>query len=375
MKLGHRLGACAAAAAAALFGLAWLTLASMGELGSVQIPLVAAAAVLAGVGAWSAREALAEGRRRGGGIGGIPEAVRRIAAGDLAGKLPPAPAGDEAARGLLESLEKLRRMLAEVRDRIEVVGSAAQTLEAVGSTIAGNAEETKAQVKVISESAEGAGRNVHAVAAAVEEMSASVGDISKNTQEAAGSAKSAVSIVGQAQARVAQLGSSSANIGRVLKLINAIAAQTHLLAINATIEAARAGEAGRGFAVVAGEVKELAGQTARATGDIGKLIETIQQDAGGVAQSMLQLGETVNRINGTTVLIAAAVEEQAATSRDISRNMAEAARSSGEIARSISGLVDAAENTVAGAAETMRASHTLSELAHEVRGLAGKSGN
>ena len=144
-------------------------------------------------------------------------------------------------------------------------------------------------------------------------------------------------------ATVAKLGESSAEIGNVIKVITSIAQQTNLLALNATIEAARAGEAGKGFAVVANEVKELAKQTAKATEDISRKIEAIQNDTKGAVEAIAQIGKIINQINDIQNTIASAVEEQTATTGEISRNVAEAAKGSNEIAQNITGVAQAAQ--------------------------------
>ena len=134
----------------------------------------------------------------------------------------------------------------------------------------------------------------------------------------------------------------------MIKVITSIAQQTNLLALNATIEAARAGEAGKGFAVVANEVKELAKETAKATEDISRKIEAIQTDTKGAVEAIGQIGKMIIQINDIQNTIASAVEEQSATTNEISRNLAEAARGSTEIAQNITGVAEAARSTTAG---------------------------
>ena len=129
-----------------------------------------------------------------------------------------------------------------------------------------------------------------------------------------------------ANATVAKLGESSAEIGQVIKVITSIAQQTNLLALNATIEAARAGDAGKGFAVVANEVKELAKQTAKATEDISQKITAIQDDTKRAVESIGSITAIINQINDISGTIATAVEEQSATTNEMSRNVQEAAK-------------------------------------------------
>ncbi len=177
--------------------------------------------------------------------------------------------------------------------------------------------------------------NSSTVAAATEEMSASIKEIAGNSSSASKVAMNAVETSGQASKTVEKLGDSSREIGQVIKLITTIAGQTNLLALNATIEAARAGEAGKGFAVVASEVKELARQTAKATEDIGRMIEAIQQGTSGATDGISKIHGVITQIHEYEQSIAAAVEEQSAVITDISRN-AQAASDSAKETRSAS---------------------------------------
>ncbi len=156
-------------------------------------------------------------------------------------------------------------------------------------------------------------------------MSASIREIAQNANEAARVAAGAVTEAEATNQTIARLGESSKEIGDVVKVISAIAGQTNLLALNATIEAARAGEAGKGFAVVADEVKELARETARATEDIARRVEAIQADTGGAVAAIGRIGEVIGQINDYQLTIASAVEEQTATTNEMSRSVAEAA--------------------------------------------------
>ena len=171
---------------------------------------------------------------------------------------------------------------------------------------------------------------------------------------------------------VKKLGESSHEIGKVIKVITSIAQQTNLLALNATIEAARAGEAGKGFAVVANEVKELAKQTAKATGDIGQKIEAIQGDTKGAMTAIEEIGTIINQINDISNSIASAVEEQTVTTNEISRSVSDAASGVGEIARNIGGVAVAAKDTTQGASDTQKASQELSRIASRLGTVVAK---
>jgi methyl-accepting chemotaxis protein len=173
-------------------------------------------------------------------------------------------------------------------------------------------------------------------------------------------------------ATVQKLGESSAEIGKVIKVITSIAEQTNMLALNATIEAARAGEAGKGFAVVANEVKELAKETAHATDDISRMIEAIQADTKGAVDAIQQIGAVINQINDISNTIASAVEEQTATTHEISRNVVEAAKGSGEIAQNITAVAQAAETTTEGAGNSQKAATDLARMAAELQKLVAQ---
>ena len=252
------------------------------------------------------------------------------------------------------------------------LSSSSEQLTAVSQQMAGNAEETAVQANVVSETSEQVSKNVSSVASAAEQMQLSIREISKNANESARVAKSAVSAAHATNETVKKLGESSHEIGKVIKVITSIAQQTNLLALNATIEAARAGEAGKGFAVVANEVKELAKQTAKATGDIGQKIEAIQGDTKGAMTAIEEIGTIINQINDISNSIASAVEEQTVTTNEISRSVSDAASGVGEIARNIGGVAVAAKDTTQGASDTQKASQELSRIASRLGTVVAK---
>lgn len=275
----------------------------------------------------------------------------------------------QLGEGLGAFLADLRESVGGIAKNAVSLGEASGHLTDVGLQMRGAAEETAAQANVVSAAAEEVSRNVQTVATGSEEMGASIREIAKNAADAARVAMHGVKVADTTNATVAKLGESSAEIGKVIKVITSIAQQTNLLALNATIEAARAGEAGKGFAVVANEVKELAKETAKATEDIGQKIEAIQGDTRGAVAAIREISQIINQISDIQATIASAVEEQTATTNEIGRNVAEAARGAAEIARSITGVAQAAQYTTTGAADSQHQAVELARMAAELREL------
>jgi methyl-accepting chemotaxis protein len=300
--------------------------------------------------------------------------VDRMAAGDLTLELEIVQTDEIGNLGMM-----LNRFFATIRGAMSIIsihaaelGEASHGLGQVSDEMRAHADETSSQANLASASAEQVSASVQTVAIAVEELSASISEIAANASHAAGTASTAVARAQAANSTIASLESSSSEIGKVSQVITSIAEQTNLLALNATIEAARAGEAGRGFAVVANEVKELARETASATEDIRHRIEAIQQDSRKAIESIAEISGIVTSIHDIQATIAAAVDQQTATTAEIGRNITEAAQGSSEIAAGVTGVARAAEGTARGAEATLAAAASLAEMSAELQRTVGQ---
>ena len=291
----------------------------------------------------------------------ISERVKDIAEGDLTKRSDITDQDEigDLARWLNLAMVRLDETIRAISQNALQVASASEAMVVTSQQIAARSEETSGQANLVSQAARDVSQNLQTVATGAKEMGESIRDIAKNATDASAVATSAVRVAETTTATVSKLGASSHEIGKVIKIITAITKQTNLLALNATIEAARAGEAGKGFAVVANEVKELAKETAKATEDIGGKIEAIQSDTRAAVEAIASISRVISQVNDISATIATAVEEQNATTDEMSRNVNEAARSSGEITTNIAGVAEAARTTTQGARDSHKASQQL----------------
>ena len=200
---------------------------------------------------------------------------------------------------------------------------------------------------------------MQAVASGAEELAASVGEISRQAADALSISTKAVEQANETNKIVSGLALAAQKIGDVVKLINNIAEQTNLLALNATIEAARAGEAGRGFAVVASEVKSLATQTSKATDEISGQIAEVQNSTTSAVNVIEAISQTISRINEISAAIAASVEEQSSVTQNMSENMQVAARGVTEINASMTEIASAAQSVDVATRKVKEASRAI----------------
>ncbi len=277
----------------------------------------------------------------------------------------------QMARLLNVAQASLRTILHSVTETADESVHESEVLAAASAQLAAALNETSAQAGVVAAAAEQVSTNVQTVAAGSEQMSASIREIAQNAQEATSVARTAATTAEATNVTVSRLGDSSREIGDVIKTITSIAEQTNLLALNATIEAARAGEAGKGFAVVASEVKELAAESARAAEDVARRVEAIQSDTSSAVSAIAQIGEIIGTINNYQMTIASAVEEQTATTNEMSRSAAEAATGSSQIAANINSVATVVEESTAAInsmdqtiAKVSSSANNLSERVH-----------
>ncbi len=224
------------------------------------------------------------------------------------------------------------------------------------------------QLAAVARASAEATSNVQTVASAAEQLSSSIAEISRQVDEAAKISTGASDITVATNAKIQDLAAAADRIGQVVQLINDIASQTNLLALNATIEAARAGDAGKGFAVVAGEVKNLATQTARATGEISSQISAVQDETKRAVEAIQTIGTVIEQVREISSGIASAVEEQGAATREIARNVQEVVQGTTEVSRNIDTVATAVEGAAQIAEKTRDSADALAKGADTLQG-------
>jgi methyl-accepting chemotaxis protein len=279
-------------------------------------------------------------------------------------------------RGSQERSEARNRLATDLDESMsataQAVSAAAGQLQNTASALAGSADHASKETAAVAAAAEQTSANVETVAAAAEELSTSISEISRRVGHSAEIARDAVEVAHQTDGVVRSLADAAARIGEVVQLINDIAGQTNLLALNATIEAARAGDAGKGFAVVANEVKGLANQTARATGDISNQITAIQATSGEAVRAIQEIGITIERMSGIAAEIAGSVEQQGLATREIARNVADAAAGAQEVSLHIAVISRAVGETGTAARDVRSAADRLADDSHSLQSDLGR---
>jgi len=338
-------------------------------------------------------------------LGGLTAGMKELAAGNLSVVLPGLDRADEVgdmaqavenfkvraeqeAREEAEAKVQQEQMAAERRQAemkkladgfeaavgriVDTVSSASTELEASATTLTTTADRAQVLTATVVTASEQASTNVRSVASATEEMALSINEISRQVRESAKIATDAVDQARKTNGRVSELSKAASRIGDVVELIDSIAGQTNLLALNATIEAARAGDAGRGFAVVAAEVKALAEQTSKATGEIGQQITGIQAATQESVGAIREISGTIERLSEIASTIAVAVEQQGAATQEISRNVQQAAQGTQQVSANITDVQRGASETGSASSQVLSAAQSLSSDSNRLKLEVGR---
>lgn len=339
--------------------------------------------------------------------------ANRLAQGDLSAQLNIDQQDEvgQLAHSLNSMAHNLQQMLRVISEHSTKVAAASEELSATSTQMASGAEELTSQSATVAAAAEEItanmqtvsstadlmsansaatdadskemANNINSVAAAIEEMHASISEVAANCSTAAEQAQQSTQFSVESREKINALTQSASDISKVIEMITEISEQTKLLALNATIEAARAGEAGKGFAVVANEVKDLAKQTADATLEIATQVGGIQGQTADVVHNIEQTAELNQQVNEITSTIAAAVEEQTATTNEIARTIAETAQGAEKTTQSIEQLIANLESEILGSVkeavigveDVSSNIHGVSSVAHDTaQGASGLQG-
>jgi len=306
-------------------------------------------------------------------IGELADAVKVLRQNSIEIKRMRAAQDDQKRRSEEERVAAMRKLAdafeARVGNVIGTVSAEAAELEDSANRMAATATETSAQATTAATSASQVSASVQTVATATDELSASIKEISRQMERSHSVANRAAEEATRTTGLIRALSCATAKIGEIVNLINGIAGQTNLLALNATIEAARAGEAGKGFAVVANEVKQLATQTAKATGEIAAQIAEVQDGTANAVKAIDSISKVIAEMADFSASGASAVNGQAAATSEIARNVEQTAIGTSQVSGNIAVVEQAARDT--GAAAT-RIRDSSSELAHQAVFLRGE---
>jgi methyl-accepting chemotaxis protein len=331
-------------------------------------------------------------------LGGLRNAMARLANGELGAEIPGSDRRDEVGAmaaavlvfknhmtetGRLRAAQETAKHQAAAEQKaalnqmvdgfeskvgrlVGMLSSGSTALEATARSLTATADQSNRQAAAVASAAEQASTGLHTVASASEELTASIGEISRQVAQSSKITGKAVDDAKRTDTIVRALAEGAEKIGAVVGLITNIASQTNLLALNATIEAARAGDAGKGFAVVASEVKSLANQTGKATEEIGTQITQIQSATKEAVDAIRGISATIEEVSAIATAIAAAVEEQGLATSEIARTVQQTAQAAQEVTTSINGVSQAASETGAAAGLVLASASDLSTHAERL---------
>lgn len=295
------------------------------------------------------------------------ERDRRDAERQAADEKARAAQAEVAERDKREAMLHLANRFEEtIGSVVNAVTKSAGELQTAAETMSATVSETSSEAEQAGTATESTLANVRSVSSAASDLNNSISDIAQQVTLSTDIATRAVEEAEKTGEVVSGLSDMVGKIGNVLEMISEIAGQTNLLALNATIEASRAGEAGKGFAVVASEVKNLAGQTARATEEITSHISAVQGATSNTVDAMTMIGNTISDVSGGIAAIATAVEEQEVATASISNNVDAAANESEEASNSIGTLRKAATSSGAAAQQVLSTAGVMDEQAERL---------
>ena len=304
----------------------------------------------------------------------VSKVLVAVAKGDLTAQVTVRQRDDvgRMASALTAATESMRTTVRGIAENASTLAAATEELSTVSLRINESAMDTAHSAGEVADAAAAVSQHVNAAAIGAEQMGASIQEISRGTSDGVRVAASAVEIAEATNKTITKLGISSSEIGEVVKVITSIAEQTNLLALNATIEAARAGDAGKGFAVVAGEVKDLSQETSKATEGITNRVNAIQADSGRAVAEISEIGSVIAKISEYQLQIASAVEEQRATTQEMSRSVNSAATDSAGIAHNIASLAKSAKTTTDSINGNRETAADLAELSTRLTSIVSR---
>lgn len=257
---------------------------------------------------------------------------------------------------------------------LKLVSAFAHAVDDIGASsqqMALSANESRTSVNNVSLAATQASTNVNSAAHATEQIFSSIGVVSRQVQDASEIASTAATEATATNQRMAALMASAGEIGDVINLITEIASQTNLLAINASIEAARAGDVGKGFSVVAAEIKNLANQTSKATGDIIRKIAAIQNSTQQAVNAIARITGIIEEINSIQSVIAGSVSEQGTATKEILRNVSDASQGTTDVSVSIQAVAKTVQSTSNSAGQMAGLTNSLRKETERLRSEVG----